>query len=255
LSTWHCNFSLSYKYRGLLFNSMADIKIPRIKVFKNPDKEAGGSAGSKKQHPGIPKRPFRWQVTGKPNSGKRGVVLNVIHALDPPPKKILVIHLDKDTKEYKVLKKLAPVEMFGPEEIPDFGDIDPEDNAVLIVDEVPSRSLTPKAQTDLGRLLNYGSSHRNITVFFVYQNETGILPAYRRAMGIYTIFPNTDGNVLRTAAHRAGLPTEDLGDLMSLLRGPHDNLTIDTTVSPDSPWRYRLNIWSPIETLPTEKKT
>src|SRR4051812_36553491 len=72
----------------------------RMLIFKNPDKVGGGASG---REDWLPTWPFRMLLTGPPASGKRNALLNVVTRLDPPPDRIIVVHLDKDTKEYDIL--------------------------------------------------------------------------------------------------------------------------------------------------------
>ncbi len=222
--------------------------LDRILVFSNPDKTMNGTPGGKAEW--LPNYPFRMLLCGPPGSGKRNTALNCLMRLDPAPEIIKVLHIDPETKEYEVLRTLLPkggeFDYYTPDEPPNFSELDGKKRSLVVIDETPTRAMSKQSLADLDRLLAYGSTHKNTAVVFSYQNLTDIAPGLRRAFNYFVLFPAVDEQVMTLAAHRVGVPVEELRELMTLCREPHDSITIDATRPPDSIWRYRLNLIFPI---------
>jgi hypothetical protein len=222
----------------------------RYLIFKNPDKGANGKKSS--VAPWMPLTPCRILFFGPPEVGKRCALLNIATRFDPAPSEIHVLHLDPDTKEYKVLGKVCSkknIHFYTPDHPPNFADIGAtgsDKHSVLIVDEVPCDTLSKQARSDLERLVSYASSHRNCSVLMCFQRLTSITPAIRSAFSHFVLWNGPDKNALSLAAVRIGVPGAELEDLMTMMEDKHDSLMVDATVHPDSIWRYRQNLMEPI---------
>ena len=231
--------------------AVAATATPTLLVFENPDKMGAGSRSGKE--PFMPAWPFRMLLTGPPHSGKRNAALNIIVRLDPPPSKIFVIHLDPNTKEYDMLSDIAPTETFSPDDPPNFSELEEADGAtgrpLVIIDEVASKLMPGEARKALTQLLTYGSTHKNTSIMMMYQNLTSVDPAQRRCFNLFALWKNADDAVVNLAAHRVGVPPEEMGDLMSLCKKPQDFIVVDTTRSPADPYRFRLNLIHPINRI------
>ena len=221
---------------------------PSLLVFENPDKVGAGERSGKE--PFMPTWPFRMLLTGPPHSGKRNALLNIAVRLDPPPTKIFVVHLDPSTKEYEILSDIAPTEMFTPDEPPNFSELEEDDGGngrpLVIIDEVASKLMPTQARKELTQLLTYGSTHKNTSVMLCFQNLTSIDPAQRRCFNMFAIWPNVDDAVINLAAHRVGVPPEEMSDLMSLCKTQQDFIVVDTSRAPSDPYRFRLNLIYPV---------
>jgi hypothetical protein len=220
----------------------------RILVFKNPDKEGSGSKSGAPAW--MPSWPFRMLCTGPPGSGKRNAALNVAVRLRPAPDRIMVLHIDPESREYRVLEKLVGkdnVHYYTPDSPPNFEEIEGGNvKTLLIVDETPTKALTVKDRTSIERLCNYGSTHKNCSILFSFQDLTNISPSIRRAFNHFVLFRGPDDAMIKLAAHRTGVPPEELQELMTLCTKSTDSIWVDSSVRPDSPWRYRLNLSQPI---------
>lgn len=214
-------------------------KSHSLLVFSNPEKEAHEASDD----PLVPDWPFRMLLCGPPNSGKRSTLLCILSHLEQWPDKTSVLHLDPETIEYA---DLSPA-IYGPDDPPNFEDFDRGERNLLIVDEVDINSLKKQAQSDVERLFGHGSTHRNTSIALCFQTFHKIPPAIRRACQHYILFKSCDKSELAQIALRAGVPKEDLLEMMGhILKDPHDSLWIDLTKAPDSPLRFRLNLWTPI---------
>jgi DNA polymerase III delta prime subunit len=248
---------------------------PRLLVFDNPDKKGHRRAGP---HDAAPNWPFRLLLSGPPGSGKRNMLLNLIfQLLDPPPSAIHIVHYAPDTTEYDVLEDLGIPIMFydvqdfpcaenlsKPEE-PRIGEhdplVDPDNEPVaasearsdwgasplVIIDEVTADTLSPENKHRLERLLNYCSTHHNTSVAYSIQSAMSVPPPSRRAFDHYCLWKQHDSAVDAMIASRAGVPPSLLHELFdSLCKIPHDCIWIDSTRPADDPYRFRLNMLSPI---------
>lgn len=213
---------------------------PPFFVFANPDKEAGPE--DEGADPLMPKWPFRLAVVGPPGCGKRCAALNIVTRLDPWPERILLLHLDSETSEWD---ELAP-EKFAPDEPPSFEDLERGGRTLLIVDEVDLGLLDRKNAGTVERLFGYGSTHRGTSIVLCYQTFHRIPPAVRRACSHVILFRSVDAAERSAIAVRVGCPREELAELFGLLRSHHDSVMIALDEPPESPKRYRLNLWTPI---------
>lgn len=219
----------------------------RVMVFANPDKKGHKTKSGVAEW--LPAWPARMLFTGPPNSGKRNALLNVVMRMEPPDR-IMVLHIDPESKEYRILERLVGKEnvtYYTPDDPPKFEEIEGDDaRTMLIVDETPTKSLAKKDQTDIERLCNYGSTHKNCSIFFCFQELTNISPNIRRSFNHFVMQKAADDAMVKAAAHRIGVPPEELMDLLSMCKKPTDNIWVDATVEPKSRWRYRLNLTRPI---------
>lgn len=221
--------------------------MPRNKqlyVFENPEKQTHRQS----EDPMLPDWPFRMLLVGPPGSGKRSTLLCILANLAKMPDRVSVFHLDPETEEYDVLdREDSPLQVYGPEDPPTFEDFDRAERNLLIVDEVDINALEKKHRSSVERMFGHGSTHRNTAIALCFQSWHKIPPAIRRACTHYILFKSSDKVELAQIALRAGVPKEDLVDIMTnILRDPHDSLWIDLTKNPEDPLRLRLNLWTPV---------
>lgn len=213
-------------------------------IFENPDKQNNGARSGAPLW--MPPWPFRALLIGPPGSGKRNAALNIIFSLDPYPTHIHIVHIDDETKEYKVLEDIGcPVTYYTPDDPPDFSSVD-GGHDLVIIDEVGSKMLGPEAQKTFAYLLGYGSTHKSCSIICMYHNLTSIDPDHRRKFNFFCIFPHVDTAVLTTTAARIGVPLEEMKSLMTLCPKQTDFLTVDASKAPSDPYRFRKNLISPV---------
>jgi hypothetical protein len=218
----------------------------RILIFKNKDKQHAGKSG---RAPWLPEWPYRMLISGPVHSGKTNVAINIVTRMHPSPDKILILHLDPASHEYAPLELVCECHYYTPDMPPaldEFPEPGSKERCVLIVDEVATKTLPKQARSDIERLCNYGSSHRNTSIIFVFQNLTGIEPSIRRAFQHFVIFPSPDEGTVDLAAHRVGCPVDMLKEIMTMCHKKGDSIYVDTTQHPDAPYRFRLNLANPI---------
>ena len=235
--------------RSSLPPSVSSASSDSLLVFANPDKVgAGAKSGAA---PYMPFWPFRFLLCGPPHSGKRNAALNVIVRLDPPPSHIHIIHADTDTKEYEVLQTISPTTMYSPDDPPNFSELSTETDGspgrpLVIIDEIATKTLPKHSREALQALLGYGSTHKNTSVVCQYQNLTSIDPMMRRCFNLFALWPHVDDAVVNLAAHRVGVPPEEMTELLSLCKKPTDFIVVDISRAPSDPYRFRLNLMMPI---------
>ncbi len=228
-------------------------------IFSNPDKQTHANKGKEPEY--MPKWPWRLLACGPPGCGKRNLILNVISKLNPRASSIDVVHIDPESEEYKMLEDFGGeartkpyVTYYTPDAPPTFkmvgnendDDLGGQSRPLLIIDETPTKMLKRSAQSEIERLCGYGSTHKNMSICFSFQNFTDVLPNVRRLFNNFAIWPTVDNQVVQLAANKVGVPPEELEDLLSLCVHPTDFIWVDATVPQDSEWRFRLNFTVPI---------
>jgi len=238
-------------------------------VFPNPEKGNKFRLGLEEY---MPMSSSRILLSGLPGSGKRNVILNIIHRMKPKPNVVHLVHCDSDTIEYDCIADAGiPLIVYSPSDFPTIKNIEePEggdviesedesaddDNAekkqnilanpLVIVDEVTSDQLGKVGAHRFERLVNHVATHRNTTVICSIQSLINIPPKSRRAFNHIALWRQADKAVDQMAATRSGIPYDTLRDFFGLCNSPYDFIWIDLDSDHDSPWRYRLDFISPI---------
>jgi len=239
-------------------------------IFSNPEKGVRTRLGMEEY---MPNSCSRILLSGLPGSGKRNVILNIIHRMKPKPSAIHLVHCDPNTIEYDCLNELGvPVLYYDPKDFPTIKNIEApieeiaqdesqydadEDessaddlpvlqNPLVIVDEVTSDQLGKVGAHRFERLVNHVATHRNTTVICSIQSLLNIPAKSRRAFNHIALWKQADRAVDQMAAQRSGIPYEMLTDLFGLCSSPYDFVWIDLDSHHDSCWRYRLDFISPI---------
>lgn len=223
--------------------------IDRFIIFPNLDKDKI----IKKDRGVIPGGPNRFLIVGNTGSSKTTTMMNLFVLIRPY--KCVVVHGDAGgTHEYDLFDDatiIDPNELEEDEE----GDFpmlyeafNGKDHGMVIVDEVPLVGIGVKKLKPYERLMNYGSTHRNITVVFIAQNLTSIPPVLRRASNqLITCGPVTDRAVAEKLIEGFGIKKEFFRDLESLKKDPTDSIWIRLRAPEDDMWKYSLNIHNPIK--------
>jgi hypothetical protein len=232
-------------------------------IFPNPEKGNKFRLGLEYY---MPMSSSRILLSGLPGSGKRNVILNIIHRMKPKPSVVHLVHCDDQTIEYDCISDSGiPLIVYNPSDFPtlknieepdaDYGDRDdksdddmrtPLQNPLVIVDEVTTDQLGKVGAHRFERLVNHVATHRNTTVLCSIQSLINIPAKSRRAFNHIALWKQADKAVDQMAAVRSGIPYDTLRDFFGLCRSPYDFIWIDLDSDHDSPWRYRLDFISPI---------
>lgn len=238
-----------------------------IIVFPNPEKGHKWRLGEEEY---MPMSSSRILLSGMPGSGKRNVILNLIHRMKPKPTCIHLVHCDPQTIEYDCLADEGiPLVVYDPSDFPTYQNIEDPDlpkgedeessaddekggnknplpNPLVIIDEVTTDQLGKIGQHRFERMVNHVATHRNTTVICSIQSLLNIPPKARRAFNHIALWKQADKMVNQLAAQRAGVRYEMLCDLFGLCHSPYDFIWLDLDCERDSPWKYRLDFISPI---------
>ncbi len=251
-------------------------------IFPNPEKGNKFRLGLEEY---MPMSSSRILLSGLPGVGKRNVILNLIHKMQPRPSCVHLVHCDPQTIEYDCLSDLGiPMVVYEPSDFPTIKNIeeanislaelaeenekkgssvnsiagksdqsDEEEpplpmlqNPLVIIDEITTDQLGKMGQHRFERLVNHVATHRNTTVICSIQSILNIPPKCRRAFNHFVLWKQADKAVDQMAAQRAGITYDILRDFFGLCHDKHDFIWIDLDCDHDSEWRYRLDMISPI---------
>lgn len=247
----------------------------KLLIFNNPEKKAKIRLGNEDY---MPMSGSRCLVSGMPNSGKRNLIMNIIHRMCPKPSHCHIVHCDPYTNEYDSLADMEiPVYMYSPEDFPNLQNIMDPDNEqenekdkkeendendeninegpvpekplefpLVIVDEVTTDNLGKEGSSRFERLINHICTHKNTTCICSTQSIINLPAKVRRGFNHYALWKQADSNLNTMVANRAGIKQEILEDLFKLCNNQHDFIWIDLDVPMDSMWKYRLNFVNPI---------
>lgn len=102
----------------------------------------------------MPLSTSRILLSGLPGVGKRNLILNMIHKMEPLPSCIHIVHIDPLTSEYDALIQMGiPVLIYSPEEFPTAANIEQPD------EEAPAENSTDESS------LPYGMDENNVKSF------------------------------------------------------------------------------------------
>lgn len=240
-------------------------KDEKLLIFANPEKKQLTRIG-----PGefMPFSCSRILLSGPPGSGKRNIILNIIHRMDPKPKAIHIVHCDSDTTEYNCLaEKHDKIYLYEPTDFPTIdnimnpGESDSEDDIeeseseedtrpnLVIVDEITSGNLDKKGAHRFERLVNHIATHKNTIVMCSIQSLLNLPAKVRRAFNFMILWKQPDEGLNVMISKRSGIKREFLDVLFGLCKDKHDSITIDLDADPTSQWRYRLNLLYPINCM------
>jgi len=185
--------------------------------------------------------PHSWRavVSARVGAGKSTILKNILLRQDPPFKKIYVVHIDPDSKDYE---EVDGVEML--EHIPSVRDNifkEKHKRVLLILDDLEYKFLDKQQLRNLDRIWGYGSSHLGVSCAVLAQDVYNIPPCIRRMSNIWILGKiNNDLSSFMTIAQRCGMEQDDFVYVYDkYIHGDHDMLWIDRTK--DSPAEFRIN--------------
>lgn len=209
--------------------------------------------------------PMRAIFAQKVGSGKTSCIFNLILRQDPPFERIIIVHIDKSTKEYACLgptKEEDPdsiIEMRGiyddgdgkPFGIPIADDLNPIMKSLVILEDIPFSGLDKTQKTRLNRLYGYISSHKFCSVYSTCQNIFNIAPSVRRMSNVFFLSCSNDRAYCKKLASIVNMDCDIFMRYLNQCRGNYDNLCIDFTNG--SPYKMRKNIFEIFDMNPGER--
>jgi hypothetical protein len=222
-------------------------RAPRhIVPLKNADKKAH-EVWKKGQNLARFPHPFRCCILGSVNSGKSLLAKHILLAHQqskPKFQQLIICHGDRETKEYD---DLDPDEIT--DQIPHHEDLDPDTKKLIIIDDFDFSRNDPVLIERISNLFRHGSTHRSTSIILCHQSPVrGVPKIARDCSNVFIVFKPHDTDTLTTVGRRIGLKKEEIvGVFKDVLPHWRDSLCCD--LSPNSPAKYRKNIFQPIKVV------
>ena len=139
----------------------------KIIVFKNDDKSWHEKPS---EDLACMPHPSRGILISQPNGGKSLCILNMIYHNNF--KRIIVVHNDISTQEYKLL------DCDIVDEIPHIDEFDKTEKTLLILEDLNYRHMTKEQKHRWNRVYGTWSTHNNISVWSTFQTPFSSPPEY-----------------------------------------------------------------------------
>ena len=230
-------------------------RAPRLKKqlseIKNADKgswtETWNKPGKKADIANFP-HPSRICLIGPPSTGKSFMCKHLLLRQRPMFQEVYVIHADADvTSEYL---DIEPTMMLN--EFPDIGFFDGKVKTLVCLDDIEYSNLSSEQTARMNKLIRYGSSHKNITLYMTNQSFFELPSLLRKMSNVFIIWKPRSSTEMKLIASRIGLKPECLEDIfMNICNDFRDSLCVD--LHHESPAFLRKNIWEVIEEKDNQK--
>ena len=121
-------------------------------------------------------------------------------------KEVYIIHGDSDcTTEFD---DIGPTMMMN--EFPPIEFFDGSQKTLVIIDDVEYSSMNKEQQGRMNKLVRYGSSHKNLTLYFTHQNLFSLPILVRKLCNVFIIWKPRALGELKMIAYRVGMKAEEL---------------------------------------------
>ena len=224
--------------------SIAQIKLPKKLIeIKNADKgwTEHWSESRSKDIANFP-HPSRISLIGPPSVGKSFICKHLLLHQKPMFKEVYIIH--GDSQETREFDDFEPTLMMS--EFPDISFWDGNVKTLVIVDDVEYSSLSKEQQSRMNKLVRYGSSHKNLTLYFTHQNFFSLPILVRKLCNVFIIWKPRALGELKMIANRVGMRADELEYIFdNICIDYRDSLCIDLHYK--TPALLRKNIWQPID--------
>lgn len=229
------------------------ISLPRkILVLKNVDKSdhERWDDAHKKNIANFP-APMRCVVVGPNNMGKTNLVKNLLLNARPLYDNVFLIHPDVDySKEWEDIEptdcmtSIPPISYFS-----DVIDKDDKKKNVCVIDDVEFSAQNRQELKNLGLLMRYLSTHRNMSIIFSHQSWFDIPTIVRKMSNVFIIYKPRATNELSMIENRCGAPSGLFEHIFeNYATGYRDNICYDLTEN--TPAKIRVNLFDVLEMDP-----
>jgi hypothetical protein len=181
--------------------------------------------------------PFRAILCGTPGCGKTSTAQNILIRQDPPFKKLIIVHVDKDYSEE--WDNCEPTEIIAT--IPDYKRIDGIEKTLIVFEDFEINGLDKDKRRLMSRLFGYCSTHKNCSLIVCQQDPSAVPPLIRRLSNLFVLWKGTDMKVLDLYGSKMGLKKGDLTELFTNCPDIHDSIWLDLT--PGTPAAIRKNAY------------
>lgn len=189
-------------------------------------------------------RPFRGVLIGPPNSGKSGVVKNLILSYSHPlPEFSKIFVWSKSSREWE---KYADEIIDNDVDLSIFMDNEDMKNQLLVIDDVELIHVNKKLKEKISMLFKHVSSHYQLSIVVCIQEYKMVPIDLRACINVFAISLNIkDVQSISTLGSKIGLSYSDFKKLFLKLRDEYKGDTqfryvvIDNTTG--SPYPLRLD--------------
>ena len=117
---------------------------------------------------------------------------------------------------------------------------------LCIIDDVEFSNLSREQQARMNKLVRYGSSHKNITLYFTHQNFFELPNLVRKLCNVFLIWRPRSTMELKMIANRVGMKASELEYIFDAICNEYrDSLCIDLNYK--APSLLRKNLWQVID--------
>ena len=199
---------------------------PKLIVFHNPDKTFHEKVDLKNL--GNLPHPFRMIMAATPNCGKTSLIKNIILNQSPEFDRIIVWHIDVNSKEYTD----CDVEMVS--ELPQLEDLcDTTMKTLLIIEDQDTKSMHRDIKSRLDRVYGYCSTHGGLSVILTAQEAYKVPISLRRTANCLVLWRGVDNTSINDLGRRFGMTGTKLNNLFERhCHDTHDSIIIDQSGGP-----------------------
>lgn len=192
--------------------------------------------------------PVRICVIGPCGVGKTNLCKNILLNSRPLYDKVFLIHPDievskewDDIEPTDCMQKIPPLHYFS-----DIIDPDNKLKNVCIIDDIEFSGSNKDELHNLGLLMRYLSTHRNMSIIFSHQSWFDVPTIVKKMSNVYIIYRPKANNELSMIENRCGAPKGLFKYLFdTVATGYRDNICYDLTEN--TPAQLRLNLFNKIE--------
>lgn len=186
--------------------------------------------------------PSRICLVGPPSVGKTFMIKHLLLHQRPLFEEAYVIHADSnETHEYDDLEVTMMMDEFPP-----ISFWDGKCKTLCIIDDVEFSNLSKDQTARLNKLLRYGSSHKNVSVYISNQNFFELPSLVRKMSNVFILWKPRSTMELKLIANRVGMKPDDLEYIFENICNEYrDSLCIDLHIN--TPSLLRKNIFQPIK--------
>lgn len=188
------------------------------------------------------KRGFRALYIGLPNSGKTNVIFNTILNQRPIFDRVILVPLDRSTKEYDhVNAQICEVDDLVKEGMPKYD----AEKILIVLEDIAFSDWSRKQMNEIGKYLRYQCSHNGTSLIISLQNMFSCPPSIRRLCTHITLFKTPSRKTASLYSQSIDLDHDIFNKLCNkYLETQYNHITI---ANDGHPIKLRLNSFNEID--------